>query len=85
MFLKKLPEHVTCGEVLTPAMRVKTKWQAQRYFESCVRHHMKYYDSSREKAETVTAANIGYCFGYQSREDAARLKKLYGFGHPIFG
>jgi hypothetical protein len=85
MSMKKLPDKLTIEEKYAPAMEVKTKKEAEEYFEGCVEHNMRTSGHSREEAEEIERGNIGYYCGYYSREDAERVMDLFGTQHPIFG
>lgn len=79
-----MKRNMSIGEKYSPAMEVETIEEAQAYFEECVQHTMS-FGKTREEAEGIERINIGYYAGYHDRETIARVQKLYGFGHPIFG
>jgi hypothetical protein len=39
----------------------------------------------REEARAIVMENIGYLSGYFDRETAARILRLFGARHPVFG
>lgn len=78
-------DEITIGDKYGPAMAVTSKKEAQAYFDKCVRHNMRVTGNDIIEAERVERSNIGYYSGYYSQEVMGRVKKLYGFGHPIFG
>ena len=78
------PEKMTYGEKYDPAMKVQTQEEAAAYFERCVTHTMR-FGKTRQEAESIERSNIGYFAGYYDSKTAARVYRLYGFGHPIFG
>lgn len=75
---------LTIGDKYGLAMKVATKEEAATYYQLCVAHNMS-FGNDREEAERIERINIGYYTGYYSYEDAVRIRKLYGFSHPIFG
>jgi hypothetical protein len=81
----ELPSQITIGEKYGPAMKVKTKAEARLYFEACVRHNMAAGNHTREEAERVEMANIGYYAGYYDSETMERVNRLFGTTHPVFG
>jgi hypothetical protein len=81
-----IPYKATYGEKYDPAMKVQTAAEAAAYFEKCVFHTMRHNAKlSRDEAETIERQNIGYWFGYQTRDKRRRLAELYGFDHPFIG
>ncbi len=78
------PWELTIGNKYGLAMEVTTEEQAATYFQLCVAHNML-WGNSREEAERVERINIGYYTGYMKMEQAEKIRKLYGFSHPIFG
>jgi hypothetical protein len=81
----ELPSQITIGEKYGPAMKVKTEAEAREYFEACVRHNMAASNHTREQAERIERVNISYFAGYFNHATQARVEKLYGAAHPIFG
>lgn len=81
----KFTKETTYGDKYRPAMNVKTKEEASRYFEACVEHLMKYGKKTRKEAEKIERANIGYWSGYYDKETMKRVQDLYEAAHPIFG
>jgi hypothetical protein len=43
------------------------------------------FNKTREEAEKIERANIGYMSGYFSTKEMARIQELFGVVHPIFG
>jgi hypothetical protein len=80
-----LPAKITIGEKYGHAMKITTVAEATAYFEKCVQHCMSRWDKSRDEAEQIERANIGYYAGYYDAETAARVLELFGAAHPIFG
>lgn len=79
-----IPLKVTYGEKYGPAMEVKTKAEAEAYFNECVAHTMRVDPAIPiEEAQRIERLNIGYWSGYCSRDVMARVEELYGFGHPF--
>lgn len=80
-----LPEKMTFGESLGPAMRIREQQKATEYFEALVHRHMKYHDKTHEEATKITKINLGYYAGYFDQETQRRVEKLFDCVHPIFG
>ena len=80
-----VPEQATIGEKYKRAMEVKTKPEADREFERLVEHTMRTFGRTRQDAEKVERTNLGYYSGYFSVEVQARVERLFGAAHPIFG
>jgi len=81
---RKLPDELTYGEKYEPAMKITNQEEAVLYFEICVEHCMR-HGKTREEAEKIERANIGYWAGYYDRETAARVYEVFDFDHPLFG
>lgn len=75
----------TTGEKYTRAMEITNEAEAEREFERLVQHMMQTHGKTREEAERIERANLGYYSGYFSTEVQARVEKLYGAVHPVFG
>ena len=75
---------MTIGEKYGPAMEMADQAQADAYFEDCILHSMS-HGKTREKAEEIERANLGYFAGYYSDETRARVERLFRCQHPIFG
>jgi len=75
---------MTYGEKYGYAMEITDEGEAAAYFEQCVQHTMS-FGHSREEAEKVERANLGYWAGYYDRQTALRVFRLFGAVHPIFG
>lgn len=78
------PDKITIGEKYGPAMAITDEAQAQEYFRACVEHNMR-FGSTREQAEKIERANLGYYAGYYDAETAQRVYRLFNCAHPIFG
>jgi len=65
-------------------MKITDKKEAEKYFEEYVKWQMS-TGQSREKAEGIVKANLGYYAGYYSDEVRKRVEKLFNCAHPIFG
>jgi hypothetical protein len=75
---------ITIGEKYGPAMEMTTQEEADAYFEKCVQHTMS-FGRTREEAESVERANVGYYAGYYSDETRRRVERLFNCAHPVFG
>ncbi len=76
---------ITLREKYDPAMDITDPDQAAQYFEECVQHNMAHSGNSREKAEAIERANLGYWAGYYSKETRLRVEELFQCQHPILG
>lgn len=74
---------LTYAEALEPAMGITKEADAHQYKEAYIQWHMK--SVSRERAEEIVNANLGYYAGYYSDEVRRRVEKLFICSHPIFG
>ena len=97
--MRKLPmpmfnpgETYTWGELCRPACEGDwTEEEAQEYLRRLVDHHLSSPDTegvgpiTREEAQTVVLGNLGYFAGYYDSETMARVNRLFGAAHPIFG
>ena len=83
--MKALPKNLTIGQKYHPAMEITEQAEADAYFERCVEHSMRYGGRTREEAETIERANLGYFAGYYDSETRARVERLFRCAHPIFG
>ncbi len=89
----KFKKNATYGDLYEPAMRVKTKKDAEAYLMALVDHAMKQEAEKPRKEErrsrdaivNIIKSNIGYWTGYYDGETAARVQGLFGAVHPIFG
>ena len=77
-------ETTTFGQKYGPAMLITDPADAVDYLERCIEHTMA-WGADREAAEKIELANIGYWTGYYGGETAARVQRLFGAEHPIFG
>lgn len=76
---------LTFGEALGPAMKIVDQEDADQYYEAYVNYLMSVSDCTREKAEEVCKANLGYYAGYYDAAVFNRVHKLFKCLHPIFG
>jgi hypothetical protein len=79
-----LKKDIRIGEKYGPAMEIKTQAEADAYFEVCVEHTMS-WGRSREEAERIEHANLGYYAGYYDHDTRERVEELFQCAHPIFG
>jgi len=80
----KTSESLTNGELYDPAMLITDQEEADEYLSALVDRYMRQRGVSKEEAEGVQRANIGYYSGYMSDETAIRAKKLFRCKHPVF-
>lgn len=79
-----MQKEITIGEKYGFAMEIKTKKEADAYFEECVQHNMS-FGNTRKEAEKVEHINLGYFAGYYDTKTRERVERLFGAVHPIFG
>lgn len=75
---------VTVMEKYAPAMEITEQAIADVYFEECVEHSM-WHGHSREEAELIERANLGYFAGYYDDAVRERVERLFRCEHPVFG
>ena len=82
-------EELTYGEVLDPAMKIKTHEDAIQYFDAYVEYTIKHINSNvldkRKKAIDIVKQNLGYYAGYYGDATRKRVEQLFLCEHPIFG
>ena len=71
-----MDEIITIGDKYGPAMEITDPEKAQEYFELCVQHSMKWHDKTREEAEELERANLGYYAGYYDQETSRRVQEI---------
>ena len=82
--MQPFPTSITIGDKYGPAMGITEPADAAAYFERCVQHTMT-FGTSRDEAERIERANLGYYAGYYSSETRHRVEKLFSCSHPVFG
>ena len=80
----KFDDEVKVGQKYRPAMKIIEQAEADEYFERCVEHTMR-FGNSRQEAERIERANLGFYAGYCDAETRARVERLFRCAHPIFG
>lgn len=80
-----LPDQLTYGEAYGPVAEIETEAAASAYFEDLVERTMRTTGRDRVAAEAIQRQNIGYWSGYYDQDTAARINRLFGTTHPIFG
>jgi len=80
----ELKINITTGEKYGPAMEITDPDKAAEYFEACVVHCMS-FGTSRDEAEKIERANLGFVAGYYDNETRARVESLFSCEHPVFG
>ena len=81
-----MKKQITYSEKYGPAMEIAEQAAADAYFEECVLHHMSFGKGvTRDKAEQIERANLGYWAGYYDDATRARVERLFDCAHPIFG
>lgn len=86
----RFPDMITIGDKYGPAMAITDPVEAARYFEACVEHTMRWQEKNgetpdRAHAEQIERANLGYYAGYGDSKQRARVERMFGCAHPIFG
>jgi hypothetical protein len=72
--------------LLDDAMRAQTQDQAVLHLARIVGFLSTHWpDHTPEEIVTIALDNLGYWAGYAGRETRARVERLYGCEHPIFG
>ncbi len=79
------PDRITIGDKYGPAMNITDQAAADAYFERCVAHTMTRFGKSRDEAEVIERANLGYYAGYCSDEIREQVERLFHCAHPFFG
>lgn len=77
--------NATNGEKYSRAMGIETQAEANREFERLVQSTMRNLGKTREEAERIERTSLGYYAGYYSVEVQARVERLFGAVHPVFG
>lgn len=80
-----IPPGATQHQVLSPAMWITEPEEARVYFEMVLSYSMTLSNLPKETLETNLREQIGYYAGYYSREIRARVERLFGAVHPVFG
>jgi hypothetical protein len=76
---------MTIGEAYGPAMKITDQAEADAYFKILVRYSMDQGIETREEAEELNRANLGYFAGYYDNETRERVERLFKCSHPVFG
>lgn len=79
-----IPHEATFGQCYIPAMAITDQAEADAYFEALVERNIG-WSNSREEAERIERANLGYFAGYYDAETRERVERLFRCAHPIFG
>jgi len=74
----------TIGDLYRPAMAITGQAEADDYFAALVEFGMS-HGQTRERAEEIQRANLGYFAGYYNNETRIRVERLFNCAHPIFG
>lgn len=77
-------QRVTIGDKYGPAMSITDQAEADVYLEDCIQHSMS-FGESRDNAERIEKANLGYFAGYCDHETRERVERLFRCAHPVFG
>lgn len=64
---------------------ITTKEQAAAIIEEEVTARMSIALSEEEEARSIIKANIGYCTGYMTPEQADKINDLFNTEHPVWG
>jgi len=82
----KLGIAATIGDKYHPAMKIKTKKEAQAYLGLLVQHNMSLAaNRTQEEAIRIEKSNLGYFAGYYDAKTMNRVNKLFNTTHPVFG
>ena len=77
--------NLTIREAYEPATKITDPEEARKYFLLLVGVCMTQSNVSRQEAEKIEKANLGYYAGYYNHETRTRVEKLFDCAHPIFG
>jgi len=75
----------TYKEQFDSAMACKNKAEAEEWLRAEVAYAVENYNQTPEEAESVIKTNLGYMAGYYGKDEACKVKELFGALHPIFG
>jgi hypothetical protein len=76
---------LTNGDILHPAMEVQTEVEAAAYLAGYIDFKVRRFGKSRDEAERIVKADIGYWTGYFDEKTQERVLRLFEYSHPIFG
>lgn len=79
------PDVVSIGQMYGPAMKIRTREEAQDYFERLVEWTVKHEGLAREEAEKTEIRNLANYAGNFNPTTAYRVLKLFWGAHPLFG
>lgn len=79
-----MKDKITIGEKYGPAMEITDQVTADKYFNECVEHTMR-FGHTRENAENIERSNLGYYAGYYSHETRLQVERLFRCSHPMLG
>ena len=78
-------ESMTYSDLYGPLSEIRTKQQADEYFEFLVSWRTKEFSMPRDEAERIERNNVGYWTGYLDEATARRVMELFQVEHPFFG
>jgi len=83
----KTDKEMTYGETLEPAMEITDPEVANEYLKTMIERHMRLHGNTRDEAEKIAKANLGYYAGYYCDNGVTRkrVRRLFEASHPIFG
>jgi hypothetical protein len=84
---KKWPLKATLGDEMDIITAAETEEEANQIVSSMVTSYMAQNKDleTPKQARKVVLSNIGYCAGYYSPEEGARIHRIYHASHPFFG
>lgn len=86
MPIKFNPGDDTWGELLSPAMEITDQAEADQYLADYTVYIEERLTPDRMlPAGEIARRNLGYFAGYFDNNTRARVEKLFGCVHPIFG
>ena len=74
----------TYGELYGPAMKIKTKDEADAYFKEIL-EYCRANGETDAGLERDIRDNLGYYAGYYDDETRIRVEELFECAHPMFG
>lgn len=83
--MQPYPDSCTAGELYDQIFATQTPEQAAEHLAALIERQVRMTGCSEDEARQIHLSNIGYIAGYGDAESFARVMKLYGSSHPVFG
>lgn len=77
----------TIGELYSPAMKIQTQEEADKYYDELLLHAMTHNPENKsfEEIQAMIKSNLAYFAGYYDNETRERVEQLFQCAHPVFG